>query len=69
MKRARFSKNSVFTHTWRTLGSIFVVLFVLFTGCIWGIISHVQNRRVDETNQQILEQSGEMLDYTLRVLD
>ena len=69
MKRARFSKNSVFAHTWRTLGSIFVVLFVLFTGCIWGILSHVQNRRIDETNQQILEQSGEMLDYTLRVLD
>lgn len=69
MKRARFSKNSVFAHTWRTLGSIFVVLFVLFTGCIWGIISHAQNQRVDETNQQILEQSGEMLDYTLRVLD
>ena len=46
-----------------------MVLFVLFTGCIWGILSHVQNRRIDETNQQILEQSGEMLDYTLRVLD
>ena len=29
----------------------------------------MQNRRIDETNQQILEQSGEMLDYTLRVLD
>lgn len=69
MKRTRFSKSSVFTHTWRTLGSIFVVLFVLFVGCIWGIISHVQNQWIDETNRQILEQSGEMLDYTLRVLD
>ena len=69
MKKARFTKNSVFTHTWRTLGSIFVVLFVVFIGCIWGIITHIQNRRIDETNRQILEQSGEMLDYALRVLD
>ncbi|MDD6212624.1 MAG: helix-turn-helix domain-containing protein [Clostridiales bacterium] len=66
--RVRFGKNSVFTSTLLTLLILFVCLLLITMFMINSVLVRAQQRRVQETNLQMLEQTSEMSELALQML-
>lgn len=66
-KQRHYSKNSVFVRTMIILVTMFLVLLGFFMGVVWRLLSHVQEKRIEENNVQMLEQTSEMLELALQM--
>ncbi len=63
-----FSRNSVFVRTMAILMILFLGLLGFFTGVVWNLLNHVQEKRVEEINVRMLEQTSEMMEMALQMM-
>lgn len=66
--RGKFSSNSVFVRTMTTLVIMFLILLGFFAGVVWRLLNHVQEKRVEEINVQMLHQTSEMMEMALQMM-